>query len=72
MLSAAQISGKLEISGWARTNFLSKEEDYVEEKSFEESPKELREEMDQKKEQPMIIEEFEIEELSVDGICGVY
>jgi mycofactocin precursor len=44
----------------------------VEEKSFEESPKELREEMDQKKEQPMIIEEFEIEELSVDGICGVY
>ncbi len=72
MLSAAQISGKLEISGWARTNVLSKEENYVEEKSFEESPKELREEMDQKKEQPMIIEEFEIEELSVDGICGVY
>ena len=61
MLSAAQISGKLEISGWARTNVLSKEENYVEEKSFEESPKELREEMDQKKEQPMIIEEFEIE-----------
>ena len=23
-------------------------------------------------EQPMIVEEFEIEELSVDGICGVY
>jgi hypothetical protein len=43
----------------------------VEEKSFEESPKELREEMDQKKEQPMIIEEFEIEELSVDGICRI-
>ena len=72
MLSAAPTSGKLEISGWARTNVLSKEENYVEEKSFEESPKELREEMDQKKEQPMIIEEFEIEELSVDGICGVY
>jgi mycofactocin precursor len=72
MLSAAQISGKLAISGWARTNFLSKEEVYVEEKSFEESPKEIREDMDQKKEQPMIIEEFEIEELSVDGICGVY
>lgn len=45
---------------------------YVEEKIFEESPKEVREEMDCSKEQPMIIEEFEIEELSVDGICGVY
>ena len=44
----------------------------MEEKSSVESPKELGEEMDQKKEQPMIIEEFEIEELSVDGICGVY
>ena len=52
--------------------FLTKEEDYVEEKSYIESPKETREEMDQKKEPPMIIEEFEIEELSVDGICGVY
>jgi mycofactocin precursor len=44
----------------------------VEEKSYVESPKELWEDIDQKKEQPMIIEEFEIEELSVDGICGVY
>ena len=72
MLRATQISGKLAISGWARTNHQTKEENYVEEKSYVESPKELREDMDQKKEQPMIIEEFEIEELSVDGICGVY
>ena len=53
-------------------NHPNEEEMYVEEKIFEESPKEVREEMDCSKEQPMIIEEFEIEELSVDGICGVY
>ncbi len=37
----------------------------------ETSPK-RPEEMAEEKEHPMIIEEFEIEELSVDGICGVY
>lgn len=30
------------------------------------------EEKAEEKENSMIIEEFEIEELSVDGICGVY
>ena len=29
-------------------------------------------EFDLKEEEPMIIEEFEIEELFIDGICGVY
>ena len=29
-------------------------------------------EVDLKEEEPMIIEEFDMEELFVDGICGVY
>ena len=29
-------------------------------------------EVDLKEEDPMIIEEFDMEELFVDGICGVY
>ena len=44
----------------------------MEKKVVEENKKELLEEMDKETEHPMIVEEFEIEELSVDGICGVY
>mgnify|MGYP001412495851 CR=1 FL=1 len=34
--------------------------------------KEVKEDANQEKEDPMAMEEFEIEELAVDGICGVY
>jgi mycofactocin precursor len=34
--------------------------------------KEVKEDPNQEKEDPMAMEEFEIEELAVDGICGVY
>jgi mycofactocin precursor len=34
--------------------------------------KEVKEDVKQEKEDPMAMEEFEIEELAVDGICGVY
>jgi mycofactocin precursor len=34
--------------------------------------KEVKEDAKQEKEDPMAMEEFEIEELAVDGICGVY
>ncbi|MGD9217498.1 MAG: variant-type mycofactocin precursor [Desulfobacteraceae bacterium] len=44
----------------------------MEKKAVEENRKELAEETDKEMEHPMIVEEFEIEELSVDGICGVY
>lgn len=37
-----------------------------------ENNKDVPEEASQKTEDPMIMEEYEIEELSVDGICGVY
>ena len=40
----------------------------VEEESLEEKTKMKVEEP----EEPMVIEEIEIEELSIDGICGVY
>lgn len=43
----------------------------MENKSVEDK-KEVPEEASQKTEDPMILEEYEIEELSVDGICGVY
>ncbi len=44
----------------------------MEEKFVSENKKEVAENMEKEKEPPMIVEEFEIEELSVDGICGVY
>jgi mycofactocin precursor len=34
--------------------------------------KEVKEDANQEKEDTMAMEEFEIEELAVDGICGVY
>ncbi|MEW6140399.1 MAG: variant-type mycofactocin precursor [Thermodesulfobacteriota bacterium] len=34
--------------------------------------KETNKDCVQKEDDPMIMEEYEIEELSVDGICGVY
>ncbi len=34
--------------------------------------KETNKDWVQKEDDPMIMEEYEIEELSVDGICGVY
>jgi len=37
-----------------------------------EANEEEKKESAQKTEDPMIIEEIEIEELCVDGICGVY
>lgn len=43
----------------------------MEDKSVEDK-KEVHEDPSQKTEDPMIMEEYEIEELSVDGICGVY
>lgn len=48
------------------------EETYVENKSVLENKKEVKEDANPKTEETMIIEEYEIEELSVDGICGVY
>lgn len=44
----------------------------MEEKFVSENKKEFTKDMEKEKEPPMIVEEFEIEELSVDGICGVY
>ena len=51
--------------------FKNKEETVVEDKSIE-NKKEVKEDGNQQMEDPMIMEEYEIEELSVDGICGVY
>ena len=37
-----------------------------------EANKEVREDEAERTEHPIFVEEFEIEEMSVDGICGVY
>lgn len=50
----------------------NKEEHDVDPKAVVETNPTRPEEMAEEKENSMIIEEFEIEELSVDGICGVY
>lgn len=52
--------------------FNNKEESYVEDNSVLGIEKQVKEECVEKPEDPMIMEEYEIEELSVDGICGVY
>jgi mycofactocin precursor len=44
----------------------------VEDKSVVENKKEVKMNLNKDMEDPMIMEEYEIEELSVDGICGVY
>lgn len=55
-----------------RYNSLIKEVTPVEDKPVTEKNKEATEDAKPKTEHPMILEEYEIEELSVDGICGVY
>lgn len=44
----------------------------MEDKSVLANDEDLKEETAQEEQDPMIMEEYEIEELSVDGICGVY
>ncbi len=51
---------------------ITKEETYVEDNSILGIEQEVNEECTEKAEDPMIMEEYDIEELSVDGICGVY
>jgi mycofactocin precursor len=48
------------------------EEVYVEDKSVPANEMIVKQDCPAGMEDPFIIEEFEIEELSVDGICGVY
>jgi mycofactocin precursor len=48
------------------------EELYVEEKSIPGNEPKVKQDGPAGMEDPLILEEFEIEELSVDGICGVY
>jgi mycofactocin precursor len=45
---------------------------YVEDKSMTGNEKEEKQDCSSKSEDPMMMEEYDIEELSVDGICGVY
>jgi mycofactocin precursor len=44
----------------------------VEDKSVPGNEAKVKQECPADMEDPLIMEEFEIEELSVDGICGVY
>lgn len=50
----------------------NEEETHVEDKPILENEKEVKKNVLLKTEETMITEEIEIEELSVDGICGVY
>jgi mycofactocin precursor len=45
---------------------------YVEDKLTIKNEQEVSQDHALKPEDPMLMEEFDIEELSVDGICGVY
>ena len=49
-----------------------RKEVYVEDKSVPGNETKVKQERPADMEDPLIMEEFEIEELSVDGICGVY
>jgi mycofactocin precursor len=49
-----------------------RKEVYVEDKSVPANEVTVKQDPPAGMEDPLIMEEFEIEELSVDGICGVY
>ncbi len=50
----------------------NRKEVYVEDKSASVNEVTVKQDNPAAMEDPLIMEEFEIEELSVDGICGVY
>jgi mycofactocin precursor len=50
----------------------NREEVYVEDKSVPVNETIVKQDCPAGMEDPLIMEEFEIEELCVDGICGVY